>query len=82
MSGFQCESGVKMSNFSDILMFDIGTVLGKLFIAAILGGFIGWERERRGRPAGLRTHIPCMCRRYPDDASFRTYFCQLSRLQK
>lgn len=29
----------------------------KLFIAALLGGFIGWERERRGRPAGLRTHI-------------------------
>jgi putative Mg2+ transporter-C (MgtC) family protein len=46
-----------MSNFSDILMFDIGTVFGKLFISALLGGFIGWERERRGRPAGLRTHI-------------------------
>ncbi len=35
----------------------IGTVLGKLFIAAILGGIIGWERHRRGRPAGLRTHL-------------------------
>jgi putative Mg2+ transporter-C (MgtC) family protein len=46
-----------MSDFSDILMFDMGTVLGKLFIAALLGGFIGWERERRGRPAGLRTHL-------------------------
>ncbi|MBC8552847.1 MAG: MgtC/SapB family protein [Candidatus Brocadiales bacterium] len=46
-----------MSNFSDILMFDVGTVFGKLFIAAILGGIIGWERERRGRPAGLRTHL-------------------------
>ncbi len=46
-----------MSNFGDILMFDIGTVFGKLFIAAVLGGFIGWERERRGRPAGLRTHL-------------------------
>jgi putative Mg2+ transporter-C (MgtC) family protein len=22
-----------------------------------LGGLIGWERERRGRPAGLRTHL-------------------------
>ena len=44
-----------MSNFVDILM--IGTVLGKLFIAAILGGIIGWERHRRGRPAGLRTHL-------------------------
>ncbi len=46
-----------MSDFSDILMFDVGTVFGKLFIAAILGGIIGWERERRGRPAGLRTHL-------------------------
>ncbi|MHC4183828.1 MAG: MgtC/SapB family protein [Planctomycetota bacterium] len=46
-----------MSDFGDILMFDIGTVFGKLFIAAVLGGFIGWERERRGRPAGLRTHL-------------------------
>jgi putative Mg2+ transporter-C (MgtC) family protein len=46
-----------MSNFGDILMFDIGTVFGKLFISAVLGGFIGWERERRGRPAGLRTHL-------------------------
>lgn len=31
--------------------------IGKLLIASILGGIIGWERERRGRPAGLRTHI-------------------------
>ena len=46
-----------MSNFGDILMFDICSVFGKLFIAAILGGFIGWEREKRGRPAGLRTHL-------------------------
>ncbi len=45
-------------------MFNILSITGvfdnyiaKLLIAAILGGFIGWERERRGRPAGLRTHI-------------------------
>jgi len=44
-----------MHDFSYILM--LGTVLGKLFIAAILGGVIGWERHRRGRPAGLRTHL-------------------------
>ncbi|MCF6148515.1 MAG: MgtC/SapB family protein [Candidatus Kuenenia sp.] len=31
--------------------------IGKLLLATILGGIIGWERERRGRPAGLRTHI-------------------------
>ncbi len=46
-----------MADFGDILMFDIGTVFGKLLIAAVLGGLIGWERERRGRPAGLRTHL-------------------------
>ncbi len=44
-----------MFDYSNILM--LGTVLGKLFISAILGGVIGWERHRRGRPAGLRTHL-------------------------
>ncbi|BDI31739.1 hypothetical protein CCAX7_37900 [Capsulimonas corticalis] len=28
-----------------------------LFLAALLGGLVGWERERHERPAGLRTHI-------------------------
>ncbi len=44
-----------MYDFGGILM--LGTVLGKLFIAAILGGIIGYERHMRGRPAGLRTHL-------------------------
>ncbi len=29
----------------------------KLLVAGLLGGIIGWERERHDRPAGLRTHI-------------------------
>ena len=29
----------------------------RLFVAALLGGIIGLEREKHGRPAGLRTHI-------------------------
>ena len=29
----------------------------RLFLAAILGGFVGLEREAHGRAAGLRTHI-------------------------
>jgi putative Mg2+ transporter-C (MgtC) family protein len=33
------------------------TALLKLFLAILLGGAIGLEREFRGRPAGLRTHI-------------------------
>lgn len=31
--------------------------LGKLMVAAVLAGLIGYERESRGRAAGLRTHI-------------------------
>ena len=29
----------------------------KLFVAIILGGIVGWEREINDRPAGLRTHV-------------------------
>lgn len=32
-------------------------VLIRLFIAVLLGGLIGWEREIHDRPAGFRTHI-------------------------
>lgn len=29
----------------------------KLLLAIVLGGLIGWERERNHKPAGLRTHM-------------------------
>ncbi|MBA4603004.1 MgtC/SapB family protein [Thermoactinomyces mirandus] len=29
----------------------------RLFMAAMLGGLVGWERERNNHPAGFRTHI-------------------------
>jgi putative Mg2+ transporter-C (MgtC) family protein len=32
-------------------------MLARLLIAAVLGGFIGLERELKRRPAGLRTHM-------------------------
>lgn len=32
-------------------------LLLKLALATVLGGFIGWERESSGKPAGLRTNI-------------------------
>ncbi len=32
-------------------------VLGRLLLAVLLGALLGLERERRDRPAGLRTHI-------------------------
>lgn len=32
-------------------------LVGKLVLAAVLGGAVGWEREHKGKPAGLRTNI-------------------------
>jgi putative Mg2+ transporter-C (MgtC) family protein len=32
-------------------------VLVKTVVAVILGGVVGWQREARDRPAGLRTHV-------------------------
>jgi len=32
-------------------------VLGRLLLALLLGGLIGYERESENRPAGFRTHI-------------------------
>lgn len=29
----------------------------RLLVAALLGGVLGYERERQGKPAGLRTHM-------------------------
>jgi len=29
----------------------------KLILAVVLGGLVGWERERSHKPAGLRTHM-------------------------
>jgi len=32
-------------------------LMGELLLAAVLGGAIGWERERAHKPAGLRTNL-------------------------
>jgi putative Mg2+ transporter-C (MgtC) family protein len=32
-------------------------ILGEVFVAMILGGVLGWEREAADKPAGLRTHM-------------------------
>ncbi len=47
-----------VSEFSDVP--DIGTltrITMRLALAAILGGILGYERERKGRSAGVRTHM-------------------------
>ncbi|MCC6485364.1 MAG: MgtC/SapB family protein, partial [Armatimonadetes bacterium] len=35
----------------------LGSATGQLVLSALCAGFIGFEREIRGHPAGLRTHI-------------------------
>ena len=46
------------SEFSDLADVPAVTrVVLRLGVAALLGGLIGWERERRRKAAGLRTHM-------------------------
>lgn len=35
----------------------VGQVVGRVLLAAILGAVIGYERERQGKSAGVRTHM-------------------------
>ncbi len=44
--------------FSDVPdLSTITRITVRLLIAALLGGILGYERERKGRSAGLRTHM-------------------------
>lgn len=45
-----------MTILSDIIAGD-AVFIARLFIALLLGGLIGFERQTRGRSAGLRTNI-------------------------
>ncbi len=37
--------------------FCIETVAFRIFLAVLLGGLLGFERQRKNSPAGLRTNI-------------------------
>lgn len=41
----------------ELIALSPGTVLLRLLLAVLCGGAVGLERERKGRPAGFRTHI-------------------------
>lgn len=44
--------------FSDVPDVEQATrIVVRLLIAALLGGALGWERERTGKAAGVRTHM-------------------------
>ncbi|WP_024891148.1 MgtC/SapB family protein [Luteimonas huabeiensis] len=36
---------------------EMTVIVARVLTAAVLGGIIGWEREQKGRAAGLKTHI-------------------------
>ena len=38
-------------------LMTLSDTLLKLVAAVVLGGIVGWQREARDRPAGLRTHV-------------------------
>lgn len=38
-------------------LLEQGPYLIRVLVATLLGGILGWERERRDRPAGLRTFM-------------------------
>lgn len=51
-------AGVLVAEFSDLNdAAEITRVSVRLLMAAILGGFLGFERERSGKAAGIRTHM-------------------------
>lgn len=46
------------NEFSDVPdAAQITRILVRLLLAAILGGILGYEREQRGKAAGVRTHM-------------------------
>src|SRR5690625_2372321 len=45
---------------AEVALPDAGTmtlIVVRVLTAAVLGGIIGWERESKGRAAGLKTHV-------------------------
>lgn len=51
-------AGVVVSEFSDLNdVTEMTRVSVRLLMAAILGGILGFERESRGKAAGIRTHM-------------------------
>jgi putative Mg2+ transporter-C (MgtC) family protein len=46
------------SEFSDLPDLEqLTRIVVRLLLAALLGGLLGWERESKGKAAGLRTHM-------------------------
>lgn len=51
-------SNTFVAEFSDLKdVTEITTVTIRLLMAALLGGILGFEREQRGKAAGIKTHM-------------------------
>lgn len=58
MSAWQQIGGTIASEFSDLPdLTEITRVCVRLTIAALLGGLLGFEREQKGKAAGVKTHM-------------------------
>lgn len=58
MSAWQQISSTVASEFSDLPdLAELTRVCVRLLIAALLGGLLGFEREQKGKAAGVKTHI-------------------------
>lgn len=57
-SVWQQISSTLVAEFSDLKdVSEITTLVTRLLIAALLGGILGFEREQRGKAAGIKTHM-------------------------
>ncbi len=58
MSAWQQIGGTIASEFSDLPdLAELTRVCVRLTIAAVLGGLLGFEREQKGKAAGVKTHM-------------------------
>lgn len=55
---WQVMSSTLLSEFSEITdLSHFIRIIFRIMLAAILGGLLGYDRELKGRTAGLRTHM-------------------------
>jgi putative Mg2+ transporter-C (MgtC) family protein len=58
MEWWQQISNTVIAEFSDISdISEMTRITVRLFLAALLGGLLGYERERKGKAAGVKTHM-------------------------
>lgn len=58
MNAFETFFGAMRSEFVNLEdLQTAGTAAARLLLAGLLGGLLGYDRERMGKAAGLRTHM-------------------------